>query len=46
VQDLRERLGLAAPTIRKALRALIGQGLVVQHGGKGRPTSYTRTGNT
>jgi ATP-dependent DNA helicase RecG len=46
VHDLGTHLGLTGPTIRKALRALIGHGLVAQHGGKGRPTTYSRTDTT
>ncbi len=43
VHALAEQLELAQPTARKALRALIGRGLVEQHGGKGGPTTYART---
>jgi len=43
VQHLGDHLDLTGPTARKALRALVDHALVVQHGGKGRPTTYSRT---
>jgi ATP-dependent DNA helicase RecG len=43
VSDLSEHLHITGPTTRKALRVLIGHGLVVQHGGRGRLTVYSRT---
>jgi len=46
VEDLGRHLDLTGPTTRKALRVLIGYGLVIQHGGRGRPTTYHRTGTT
>lgn len=43
VAELQTCLGLTAPNIRKALRALGSNGLVEQHGGPGQPTWYART---
>jgi len=43
VADLGQDLNLAAPNIRRALRSLGAQGLVIQLGGRGRPTIYQRT---
>jgi ATP-dependent DNA helicase RecG len=43
VGDLEADLSLTGPTIRKALRELNRRGLVHQHGGRGRRTTYTRT---
>jgi ATP-dependent DNA helicase RecG len=40
--QLHEALGLSEPNIRKALRVLRSQGLVEQHGGRGKPTTYGR----
>jgi ATP-dependent DNA helicase RecG len=45
VQHLGDHLDLNGPTVRKALRALVDHDLVSQHGGKGRPTTYSRTGS-
>ncbi|MBT0773304.1 GntR family transcriptional regulator [Kineosporia sp. J2-2] len=44
VRELQDRLGLTAPTIRKALRALMQRQLVIQNGGRGRITSYRYSG--
>jgi len=35
-------VGTGEPNVRKALRSLVKQSLVVTHGGKGRPTTYER----
>jgi ATP-dependent DNA helicase RecG len=43
VEALREATGLNPANIRKRLRELRELGLVVQHGGPGRPTTYERT---
>ena len=43
VHDISTHLDLNGPTVRKALRALVEHRLVAQHGGKGRPTNYSRT---
>ena len=40
VRDLEIRLGMRGPAIRKVLRSLRGKKIVVQHGGRGRPTTY------
>ncbi|RJO72361.1 transcriptional regulator [Nocardia panacis] len=40
VQELESSLDLSAPNIRKALRALRASNLVVQEGGRGKPTTY------
>jgi len=42
VAELQTELGLSAPNIRKSLRSLAEQALVLQVGGRGRPTSYHR----
>ncbi|WP_322755336.1 ATP-binding protein [Frankia sp. Cas3] len=42
VADLEQDLKLAGPNIRKVLRGLRARGLVTQHGGRGRPTTYQR----
>ncbi|WP_322749782.1 MULTISPECIES: ATP-binding protein [unclassified Frankia] len=42
VADLEQDLNLAGPNIRKVLRGLRARGLVTQHGGRGRPTTYQR----
>lgn len=42
VAELEAELGLSAPNIRKALRALRSRGLVEQLGGRGTPTRYRR----
>jgi ATP-dependent DNA helicase RecG len=39
---LSETTGLNQPTIRKALRAMAQRGLIEQHGGRGRTTTYQR----
>ncbi|GGL05781.1 ATP-binding protein [Planomonospora parontospora] len=44
VKDLQAALGLTAPNIRKALRALRSDGLVQQIGGRGQFTAYQRVG--
>jgi ATP-dependent DNA helicase RecG len=46
VADLQAVLDLTAPNIRKALRGLRSRGLVVQDGGKGRPTTYRQATDT
>ncbi|WP_235433729.1 ATP-binding protein [Protofrankia coriariae] len=46
VSELERDLGLTAPTIRRALRRLRGRGLIVQLGGRGRPTVYQRLDET
>lgn len=43
VRDLEGELGLAGPTIRRALRSLRDQGLIRQNGGRGRTTIYRQT---
>lgn len=43
VAALEATLGLSAPNIRKALRALRTDGLIEQQGGRGRPTTYRQT---
>ncbi|WP_261575466.1 ATP-binding protein [Frankia gtarii] len=43
VNELAEQLGLTGPNLRKTLRNLRGRGLVAQHGGRGRTTTYQRT---
>jgi ATP-dependent DNA helicase RecG len=43
VADLEIRTGLPPHTIRRSLRGLKAQGLVDQHGGRGRTTTYQRT---
>ncbi|WP_308205079.1 winged helix-turn-helix domain-containing protein [Frankia tisae] len=43
VNELAEQLGLTGPNLRKTLRNLRGRGLVAQHGGSGRTTTYQRT---
>lgn len=43
VAELETRTGLPAYSIRRSLRALRAQGLVEQHGGRGRATNYRRT---
>lgn len=40
VGELEQRLGMKGPAIRKVLRALRDRGIIVQHGGKGRATTY------
>jgi ATP-dependent DNA helicase RecG len=42
VAELQVGLGLQPPNLRKALRALVAQGLVEQHGGRGQTTWYER----
>lgn len=44
VAELEKTLALAGPNLRKALRGLRNRGLVHQDGGRGRPTTYRRTG--
>lgn len=41
-RELQQLLNMAAPNIRKALRELRNQGLVLQLGGRGRQTTYRR----
>jgi ATP-dependent DNA helicase RecG len=43
VDELSHELKLSAPNVRKAMRRLRDRGLVLQQGGKGRPTTYRRT---
>jgi len=40
VAELEERLGMQGPAIRKVLRSLRDKKIVLQHGGRGRPTTY------
>ncbi|MFF5264468.1 ATP-binding protein [Actinomadura viridis] len=42
VAELQGQLNLTAPNIRKALRELRRRGLIQQHGGRGRTTTYRR----
>lgn len=42
VAELQAGLGLQPLNLRKALRALVAQGLVEQHGGRGQTTWYER----
>jgi ATP-dependent DNA helicase RecG len=43
VAELETQTGLPGYSIRRSLRALRAQGLVEQHGGRGRTTTYHRT---
>lgn len=40
VTELEEQLGMKGPAIRKVLRALREKKFILQHGGKGKPTTY------
>jgi predicted ArsR family transcriptional regulator len=42
VQQLVRSTGMSPANIRKRLRELRAEGLVVQRGGRGRPTTYER----